>query len=263
MELTGKEHELINIAWKTKRYKDSIIMFKRLLRQHYREKGITRRMYNWILLKIKKSKFKELDKPMKIFHESLFEEARFRITKKRWIWELYVSVENNDRKTRLKKMRDKRMEFLSTPKYIKRLYLCDRFDKNFIKKIINEMKLKQIKTYEKYYDLFTNIFSEMDKRMVVYTINYIFDEDYIFGTDINGLVNLRDEDYGYNYGKLKRDFGFDTWFLDDEIGIEIPDSDGEVHGYKDIEKLRIFLHGYGYYKMGVFNLFKDKWRFEP
>jgi hypothetical protein len=243
----------INKTQDYKIYKNNLVRFKKVLREYFNQKRIDKRIYNLVLVKIKKSKCEEIDKYLNYpdaDYRNIFSD-NYRIEGELWISSMYMYL--TSKKLKMREKNKARIEMLSRPKYIEKLYLLGNFDNVFLKDIVKQMTSKQIKMYEMYYDLFVNIFIELDQQSTTNIVNNIFGGDCSNGINIYSLIGLHSA--WYEYPRLKEEYGIDTWFLDEET----KDLDEDP---TNKEKLRIFIHGYGYYKMGIFNIFKEKWRFE-
>ena len=235
---------------KNRKYCLNLALFKKLLKQYFIGRGINKKIYNIILIKIRKNDYCFVFNFLEKYISDYYTLFRKGVENK-----IYFSLHElrfSSFKYKLKMKRMAKLELLSKPKYIKRLFLCESFDKAFIKEIIEKMDSKQIKIYEKYYEFFNKIFTEVDKQTIKNIYSTIFGHIEI-GINIYSLIELRKN--WCEYSDLKNSFGIDTWFLDKEI--QGDDDDLDVRK----EKLEIFLYGYGLYKMGVFKIFKEKWHF--
>jgi hypothetical protein len=157
-----------------------------------------------------------------------------------------ILLEMEDRKSILKIKYENSKNYLEKNRYVEPIKkLNNSLTLKQIKDLLKEMDNRYIKMFRLYYDNFISLFIELDKNIKQETVNRIIEENYkkkYFPIDHFFLgMYIRNEYIFKKNDNVNVIFSKEKYYFDDD------------------SKSTIIIFGYRYYKLGIFNIFEEKW----
>jgi hypothetical protein len=210
-------------------YRKYFLEFKKELKKTHVQDNI----YNYVLLKIRKEKYNNIDKYIDYMNIELFA--------------FYILLKFYDKKSIRIKKYNKKKEYYIKSIYKEKLKILNiNIEKSLLKKAFKKINLRDINIFKYYYNSFINLFIDIDKHFTKDILEKLTSLNYI--GEYRGLDNL------IGLGLFIRNEYILPKNNQDIIKI-FSNSDEYNH---DDSKSNLILKGYKCYKIGMFNIFEEK-----